>query len=353
MSDKVYGAAIHGAGWIAPEYVKAYTQNPHTRVVAISSRREGSARKLADAYGLKEAKIYTDYDKMLEDPNVDVVTILTPHHLHSEEVVKAAAAKKHMVIEKPAATDLKGLKAMRDAVKKAGVKTVVGFVLRWNPILETVKKMLTDDFFGKVYYIETDYQSHIAGWWSGWEWGRKKEIGVSSFILAGVHGIDMARWLAETRPDKTANITEVVAYAGGYRKGIETPPMEYDGLEVMLVKFDNGAIGKISSNYDVIMPYSFDWSIFGDKGTCKINRVWSKKFPGQNGWVTIPGIMPDTPDVSHHPFQLEVNHFIDCILKDKETFVNLEDAINTHEAAFAAITSYNEGHRVVKLPLLE
>jgi len=277
---------------------------------------------------------------------------LTPHNLHSEEAVKAANAKKHIVIEKPVAIDLEGLKTMRDAVRKARVKTVVGFVLRWNPMIETIKSMLADDIFGKVFYVDLDYQSHISSWWRGWEWGRKKEVGVSSFLLGGCHSLDMSRWLAETDSTKTANITEVVAYAGGYRKGKEMPPLEYDGFEVMLVKFDNGVLGKVSSNYDVIMPYNFVWNVFGDKGTCKNNRVWSKKFPGQNDWVTIPGIMPDTADVTHHPFQNEVDHFIDCIINDKETIVNLEDAVNTHEAALAAIISENEGNRAVKLPLL-
>jgi len=244
------------------------------------------------------------------------------------------------------------LKAMRDAVRKSKVKTVVSFVLRWNPCVETVKSMIADGFLGKIYYVEADYQSRIGSWWSGWDWARRKENGVSSFLVAGVHSIDLARWFVETDRYKASNITEVVAYAGGYRKGTETPPMEYDGLEVMLVKFANGALGKISSNYDVVMPYNFVWSVFGDKGTAKNNRIWSKRFSGQNDWVTIPAIMPDTAEVTHHPFQNEIDHLVECIRSNRESYLNLEDAVNTHEAAFAAMTSYREGHRVVKLPLL-
>ncbi len=353
MSEEIYGAAVHGAGWVSTQHAKAYIDNPYSKIVAISSRKEQSAKNLADMYGLKHAKIYTSYDKLIEDPDVDIISICTPQHLHSEEVVKAAGAKKHLVIEKPAAHTLDGLKAMRDAVRKANVKTVVSFCLRWNPVVETVKTMLADDFFGQVYYIEADYQSPIGTWWSGWEWGRKKDIGVSSFLVAGVHSIDLARWLAETERYKATNITEVIAYAGGYRKGKEKPPMEYDGLEVMMVKFDNGVLGKVSSNYDVVQPYNFVWNIFGDKGTCKNHRVWSKKFPGQNDWVSIPGIMPDTAEVTHHPFNDEINHFVDCIRENKESYLNLEDAVNTHEAAFAAMISYSEGNRIVKLPLLK
>jgi len=371
MTKEFYGAAVHGAGWVSTQHAKAYMNNPHTKIVAISSRKEESAKKLADMYNLKDAKIYTDYDKLLEDPNVDIVSVCTPQHLHSEEVVKAAEAKKHVVIEKPVAISLEQLKAMRDAVRKSRVKTIVSVIARWNPIVQTIKSLLADDVFGKVHYVETNYQSHITSWWSGWEWARKKETGVSSTLVAGIHALDLARWFAETKPDKAARIVEVFSYSGGYRKnrelppfeydmirytgrsgkGTTAPPMEYDGLEILLMKFDNGALGKTSSNYDVVMPYNFTWEIFGDKGTCKNNRVWSLKFPGQNDWVTIPGIMLDTAEVAHHSFQDEINELVDCVMNDKESPSSLEDAVNPHEAALAAIISQKEG-RPVRLPLI-
>lgn len=371
MSDKIFGAAIQGAGWVSTQHVKAYLNNSHTKLVGISSRREESAKKLAEMYDLKDVKTYTNYDRMLEDPNVDIVSICTPHHLHSQEVVKAAEAKKHVVIEKPVAISLEQLKAMRDAVRRSRVKSIVSVVARWNPIVRTIKSLAADDVFGSVYYVETNYQSRLDSWWPGWEWGRKKEIGVSSMLVAGVHALDLSRWFAETKPDRAARIVEVFSYAGGYRKnktlppfeydsirytgrsakGTTAAPMEYDGLEVMLTKFDNGALGKTACNYDVVMPYNFTWEVFGDKGTCKNNRVWSQSFPGQNDWVTIPGIMLDTAEVGHHPFQDEIDEIVDCIIKDKESPSNLDDAVNPHEAALAAMISQKEG-RPVKLPLI-
>ena len=61
--------------------------------------------------------------------------------------------------------------------------------------------------------------------------------------------------------------------------------------------------------------------------------------------------MPDTADVTHHPFQGEIDHFVDCILNGVESHCNLEDAIRTHEIAFAALRCYETG-KPVKLPLL-
>ena len=349
MSKECLGVGVHGAGWVSGEHIKAFMNNPHAKVVAISSRRLESCKAKAEENGLKDVSFYTSLDKMLEQADVDVVSICTPQHLHSEETVKAADAKKHIVIEKPVAISLEGLKEMRDAVRRAGVKTVVSFVLRLNPLVETVKSLIEDDVFGRVFYVECDYQSYLGDWWSGWHWGKKKEIGVSSWLVSGVHAIDMARFLAAKGRFEAADVTEVFGYAGGLRKGKD---VEYETLEVLLAKFNTGAVGKVSVDFECVQPYNFVWSLFGDKGTSKNNRVWSKAFPGQNDWIQIPAVAPDTAEVTHHPFQAEMDHFIDCIRNDKESFLNLEDAVKTHEVAFAAVLSEKE-KRPVKLPLIK
>ena len=79
------------------------------------------------------------------------------------------------------------------------------------------------------------------------------------------------------------------------------------------------------------------------------NRVWSHKFPGQTDWITLPTILPDSSDVKHHPFQAEIDHFVDCVLGDVESHCNLDDAILTHEIVFAAQECYRTG-RPVTLP---
>ncbi|MFH1738732.1 MAG: Gfo/Idh/MocA family oxidoreductase [bacterium] len=364
MSQKQLGVLIHGAGWVSGEHTKAFQNNPHTRVVAISSRKMESVQRRAEEAGLADIGMYTDYDQALRHEGVDIVSVCTPQHLHAENTVKAAQAGKHIVIEKPIANTLDEMRAMREAVGKAGVKTVVSFVLRWNPLVETLKAMIADDAFGNVYYVETDYQHDIANWWSGFEDARKKETGVSAMMVGGCHALDAARWFAGRDREGAARVTEVFAYQGGYRKGQrreynyttgtwveDVPPMEYDGLEVLLLKFDNGAIGKVTVNFDCVMPYAFPMQIFGDKGSVKDNRIWSHKFPGQKDWVEIPTILPVSADVSHHPFQGQMDHLVDCILNNRESHCNLEDAIHTHEVVHAALKCY-ETKQPVSLPLI-
>ena len=73
--------------------------------------------------------------------------------------------------------------------------------------------------------------------------------------------------------------------------------------------------------------------------------------PGQTDFATIPTILPDSGDVTHHPFQGEIDHLVDCILNDKESSANVEDGVKTHEICLAAEISAREGGSV-KLPLL-
>ncbi len=364
MKDGKYGVLVHGAGWVSGQHVAAFNRNPHTEVLAISSRKLASARARADEAGLKDIGLYDDLGKALKHEGVDIVSICTPGHLHCENVLAAASARKHLVIEKPVGNSLDELRRMRDAVRRAGVKTIVSFVLRWNPLFQTVKAMIADDALGKVYFVETDYEHNIAGWWSGYEDARKSSTGVSAFLTGGCHAIDALRWFAGAGEFEAAIPVEVFAYSGGWRKGVsrgfnylsntfeESAPIEYDGLEIALVKFANGALGKVSVNYDCIMPYTFPVEIFGDKGTVRDNRIWSHKFPGQTDWITIPAVLPDSADVSHHPFQAQMNHFVECLQSGRESHCNLEDAIRSHEVVFAAQECYRTG-RPVRLPLLK
>jgi predicted dehydrogenase len=346
MAEPKYGCAVFGAGWVAGEHLNAYVADPRCEVVAVGSRREESAtaKALQSGLSLDQVAIYTDYEKLLADERVDVVSITTPNHLHPQETIAAAQAGKHMCIEKPVAHTLDELRAMRDAVRAAGVKTVVSFVLHWNPSFINTKALLAAGAIGDLFYAEVDYWHGVSNWYAGWEWCRKVETGGSTWLFAGCHALDAARYFA-------GDIVEVSACEGGWDMGEDR--FEYPPTAVATVKYVSGAIGKVSSSLDIVAPYSFNVDLLGTKGTIRDNRVWSKAlFPGQKSWVAIPTILPDSGDVAHHPFEGQISHLIDCIEKGEESHVNLEDAVKTHEVAIACSLSAADGGQPVKLPLL-
>ena len=141
---------------------------------------------------------------------------------------------------------------------------------------------------------------------------------------------------------------EVTAYANFSKSN----PFDYqfEPNSVTLVKFAGGAIGKVGSSIEAVMPYAFNILLMGDRGTIRNNQLFTRRWPGQKGWATIPTILPDSGDVTHHPFVGEVNHLLDCIRSDRESHCNIADAVKTHEICLAADASAREG-RPVRLPL--
>ena len=351
MAEKQYGILVIGAGWVSTQHISAYVNNPHAEVRAVCDINLDNARKRAAEAGLSDIRFYDNAADALNHPDIDAVSICTPQHIHCQNTLAAAAAGKHMLIEKPVANSLNELHQMRDAVNAAGVKTVVGFVLRWNPLFQNIKKLIADGSLGELFYVETDYQSYNSVWWGGWEQGRRIDMSHSAMAVAGCHAVDALRWFAGSGQAEAADPTEVFGYAGGKRKGkscqynpvandwSEQSPMEYDGLEVIMVRFSNGVLGKVSVNFEAIQPYTFPLSIFGDHGTIKNNKLFAPKSPQQNQWQEIPGICPDSSDVTHHPFQAEIDHFIQCLHNDGESHCNLNDAVKkeTSECVYCRV----------------
>ena len=341
---KKLGVGIVGTGWVSGEHVKAYQRNPHTEVRGICGRTKEGAQRLAASTGLS-CPTFTDYSEMLKRDDIHIISICTPNHLHAQEAIGAAEAGKHILIEKPAALNTKELVAMRKAVKKARVKTVVSFVLRWNPLFETIKSLLADDALGRIFYAEVDYFHGIGPWYKQYAWNIKKKVGGSSLLSAGCHAVDGLRWFVGDE------VVEVSSYSTR-GNGKHFKEYEYDPTSVAILKFKKGAVGKVASCVESKMPYVFNIGLYGDKGSVRNNQLYSHKLPGQTGFATIPTILPDSGDVTHHPFQGEMNHLVDCILSNKESHVNLEDAFKTHEIIFAADYSARTG-RPVKLPFIK
>lgn len=175
------------------EHLNAYLANPGCRVVAIGSRtREGAAAK-ARQVGLDPSAIgtYDDLDALLSHPGVDAISICTPPIRHATETIAAARAGKHVLIEKPVATSPADLQAMAQAVREAKVRTVVSFVLRWNPMVMAIKAMLAQGLIGQPLFVSVDYWHNAEQ--SGYPGarGRLSRASHSAMVSAGCHAVDM------------------------------------------------------------------------------------------------------------------------------------------------------------------
>ena len=161
--------------------------------------------------------------------------------------------------------------------------------------------------------------------------------------MGGSHAIDAVRWMMGDD-----EVVEVSAYGTDpwIRKDYE-----YNPNAVMIMKFKSGAIGKTAVSVECNMPYVFNIELMGTKGAIRNNELWSDRFVGQTDWIKIPTVLPDSADVEHHPFQGEIDHFVDCVRRNKRSHLDVADSGTTHEICFAAEISAKAG-RPVKLHLL-
>jgi predicted dehydrogenase len=328
------GAGIIGCGAVAQEYVKAFQKDERSEVRALVSRNPANAQRYRDTYNLQCA-VEADAEKMLRMKAVDIVVVCTPHDLHTRYVVAAAQAGKHVIIEKPVALTMDDVRKQLQAVKKNGVKTIVSFVLHWNPLLMSIDKLIEGGALGNIFMVEVDYLHRI--WMTPKQkWLGSREHSGTAILTGGCHAVDALRWFARSEAE------EVYAYQ------VKTEnPIEYPGTISVSVKFQDGKIGRTATTFDARMPYRFNIGVYGTEGSVRNDEVFAPKlFPGQNNFLKVPCILPDSADVSHHPFTSEVSHFLDCILGDRRPFPDLEDAAKTQAICFAADMSAESGRPV-------
>jgi predicted dehydrogenase len=339
---KTYRVGVFGIGWVAGEHIKAYGQNPRMKVAALASRHRESAQAAREKLA-PDCDVAGTFDDLVRRDDLDVIDICSPNVFHAEEAVAAAEAGKHVVIEKPVAMNLRDLRAVRDAVVKAKVKSQVGFVLRWNPHIQTIRGMIDKGGLGDLYYTEVDYFHEIGPWWSGWRWGAAtRQGGPSATLMAGCHAVDLLRYFG-------GEVEEVFAYGTfGHRRDYE-----YEPTYAAVVKFRSGKIGKTGCSFENECPYILNLLLHGTRGSVLNEKFFAKDwFPGQKGWQQFNTTFADSGDVAHHPFQGMVDDLASALAEDREATANIHEAYQSHELCLAIDRSIATG-QAVKLPLTE
>jgi len=332
MTPRRYGCAVWGCGWVASGHINAYLQHPQCDVIALGSRRQESIAAKQQEFGIETA-VYTDFDELLDDDRVDIVSICTPNHQHADETVRAARAGKHIFLEKPIAISVEDIRRMCDVVVETGVKTLVGFVLRFNPLVKLQRRLVADGELGRVFLLNVDY-------WFGRErlgWMKAKECSGGAFILGGCHSVDTARFIMGE--DIVAVRGDAVQVGSHYG---------YPPVETAQVTFANGAKGVFSCSLEGCSPYTANVHILGENGTVINDQFFLRKFEGQADYFTLDTGVRKTGDVYGHPFPAMVDHFIECIGSDTESPHSLFDAVNAHLCCLAIRQSAEAGgQRVV------
>jgi predicted dehydrogenase len=162
--DKVK-AAIVGCGRISDLHEIGYRQRDDAAIVAVCDTNKKRAKNKAEAWGV--AKVFTDFDLLLADPEVNLVELLVPHHLHAAMTVAACEAGKHVSVQKPMALTGAEAQAMIDAAERAGVLLRVYENFVFYPPVVRAQEMLQAGEIGEPQMIRIHYNSGTRS--SGWD----------------------------------------------------------------------------------------------------------------------------------------------------------------------------------------
>jgi predicted dehydrogenase len=365
-TDGKLGVAVCGVGWCASQHIGAFLRNPRTVVTWLCARDADRARANLAKYGiaLPDARITTSYDDVLSASDVDIVSIATPNHLHAEQAVAAARAGKHLLLEKPTGLDAEELVRIRDAVRRSGVRTIVSFELRYNPFLIFARWLRTEGWLGEIRFARTQYLSHVTDWYSGWSWVHTRESGRSHLLAAGCHAVDALRWCSGLEPSSVSALHTRI-----------TEGYEYPTTIVANMTLGDSALGHVTSSTDFMLPYNFLVELMGDRATLRQDELqWldtpidleqlaaANPFPdvrltpatdalGRPA-IRIVCTMPGSADVTHHPFQAEIDELVACVLEGRDTSIDVFEAQKTMEVCLAADRSGELRGQSVKLPLI-
>jgi len=367
---RTLGVGLVGVGWVASQHLAAFAKNPHCRIVALCGRDETRARTRLAADGLTfpDARFTTRFADLLAAPDIDIISIATPNHLHADQAVAAAKAGKHILLEKPTGLDEAELKRIRDAVRKAGVRTIVSFELHYNPYLRFAKWLREEGWLGKLIFARFQYLSRVTDWYSGWSWVRTTKSGRSHLLAAGCHAVDALRWCTGLE------VTEVSSFASTITAGYQWPTSVIANLKMTPSGAKRGqpVLAQLVSSTDLQRPYAFGVEMMGDRASlCDDLILWqdtpvdlaalrracpfddvtlveAKTTTGAPA-IRIETAMPGSADVAHHPFQGEIDELVTCVLEDRETHLNVFDAEITMRVCLAVDRSAARGGRIVKL----
>jgi phthalate 4,5-cis-dihydrodiol dehydrogenase len=158
-NDKPIGLGIAGLGMAGAVMVRAVACHPGFRLAAAAEPKDAPRSALARDF---EANIHSDIRGLCEDPTIDAVYIATPHQFHVEHASLAAAAGKHIILEKPMALTLADCDAIMAAVEKAGVRLVIGHTHAFDPAIRAMRAMIASGELGRLGMIASwNYTNYL------------------------------------------------------------------------------------------------------------------------------------------------------------------------------------------------
>ncbi len=252
------GMGLIGPGFVAEHHIDAVRRLGDVDVVAVAGSSQQSAEKKAAAYKVDRA--YGDYRDLIADASIQVIHNTTPNYLHLPVTLAAIAAGKHVISDKPLASNADEARQLRDAAVAARIAHVVTFNYRGNPLVQQARGMIARGECGDVSFVHGHYLQDWMADPNVYSWRSDPAKGGSSSALGdiGSHWCDLAEHISGMKIKSVlADLTTVipVRYSAGSsaeafstRAAAERQPVQVrsEDLASVLLRFESGAKGSFS-----------------------------------------------------------------------------------------------------------
>ena len=365
------GIGLIGTGFMGKSHALAWHTVKATfgtsltpRLEMLCEADEDLARQKADEYGFAHA--ITDWQALVSDPRVDVVSITTPNSLHRDMAIAALEAGKHVWCEKPMALTVEDAEAMTKAAAKSGTKTLLGYNYVRNPALQHARRLIQEGAIGRIVdfrgQVDEDY---LANEDLTWTWRCRIDqggLGVLGDITC--HLVSLAHYLVGDITDLSATIeTAYPTRPLGDGSG-QSGAVENEDIAHSLVKFENGIKGILASSRvawgrkNVIRV-----EIHGTKGMICFDQERMNElelYLAEEGDPANRGMRKILTGPAHEPYGqfcpapghqlgindlkcIEASQFLDAIDQDDEAWPNFAEGLKIEKIIHGMARSSEEG----------
>jgi len=313
---KKLGVAVIGTGFWGKNHARVFKELAETELIAICDIDAQRAKNVADQFG---AKPYTSTTKMLRDANIEAVSVCTWSTALAKEASKAAEAGKHVLVEKPMAANVKQAENLLKKAEKAGVHLTVGFLMRFIPGLQRMKKAVEDKTIGELVCASG---KRVSQWPE-----RIGDVGVVKDTA--IHDIDAMLHLFNEDP------IAVYAKTGSMRH------KKFEDYAQIMISFKGAKSAFIESNW--LTPYKTRLLIVtGSEAIMTLDYITQE--------LTVENAKETTKPrhAMQEPLKLELQHFANCIMKKEKPIITGLDGLKALRIAESALKSSATG-RIIEL----
>ncbi|MDR3317921.1 MAG: Gfo/Idh/MocA family oxidoreductase [Clostridiales bacterium] len=351
---KTLNIAVIGVGSISEAHISAYQKHPAVRLLAFCDINDA----VLEAKGKKHnvTKLYSDYNVMLKElPELDAVSVCAWNSEHAPISIAALNAGKHVLCEKPMATNAADAARMVAAAKKNGKRLMIGFVRRFGNDCAIVRDFVQNGSLGEIYYAKASYIRR-NGFPGGW-FGDLKRAGGGPMFDLGVHVIDLVRYLmGNPKPVSVYGVT-FSKLAGGRAlksraqyQSVSTQGagevFDVEDFAAALIRFDNGAALNVETSFALnVKTDEGKIELFGTKGGVRLDPEF-EFYSAINGYPANIKLATPTALSFLDLFDNEIHHFVDCLLSGAEFRAPMEDGAEIMRILSAVYESAASGREV-------